>query len=453
MPLTALDIYKILPRTNCGECGVPTCLAFAMQLATKKAAIDTCPYATDDAKATLAGAASPPIRLVSIGPAEKCIVMGKETVLFRHEETFYHPTAIAVRVRVDGSPDELRAAFERVAALQFDRVGQVVGIELVALEDVTGDAQRFAAAAEVATGLGIGLVLMSTSPEVLGEAAARIRQHRPLLYAATTDNWEAMAALAKANACPLAVRGRDLDELAELTRGIAALGVTDLVIDSGARGLAATLRDLTQIRRLALRKQFRPFGYPAMAFAVAADQIDQVTEAGAYICKYAALVVTENLETWQALALVTLRQNIYTDPQVPIQVEAGLHTIGAPHESSPVFVTTNFSLTFFTVEADTEASRTPAWLVVVNTEGQSVMTAWAADKFNAETIAKALVESNVAEHVSHRRAVIPGGIAALSGKLEELSGWEIIVGPRESAGIPAFIRTRWQELAAAAAAD
>lgn len=451
MPLTALDIYKILPKTNCGECGVPTCLAFAMQLATKKAAIDTCPYATDDAKATLAGAASPPIRLVSIGPAEKCIVIGKETVLFRHEETFYHPTAIAVRIRVDRSPDEMRAAFERVAALQFDRVGQIVGIELVALEDVTGDAERFAAAAEVASGLGLGLVLMGASPEVIGAAAARIKASRPLLYAATVENWEALAEVAKTTACPLAVHGRDLTELADLTRRITATGLTDLVIDSGARGLAPTLADLTQIRRLALRRQFRPLGYPAMAFVSAADEFDRITEASAYICKYAALIVTEELETWQALILVTLRQNIYTDPQVPIQVEAGLHTIGAPDGSSPVLVTTNFSLTYFTVEADTEAARTPAWLVVVNTDGQSVMTAWAADKFNAETIAKAIADSSVADKVSHRRAVIPGGIAALSGKLEELSGWEIVVGPRESAGIPAFIRTRWQELASAAA--
>ncbi len=450
MALTALDIYKILPKTNCGECGVPTCLAFAMQLATKKAAIDACPYATDDAKATLAGAAAPPIRLVSIGPAEKCIVIGKETVLFRHEETFYHPTAIAVRVRVDRSPEELRAAFERVVALQFDRVGQIVGIELVALEDVTGDAEQFASAAEVASGLGLGLVLISSAPEVLGAAAARIKAQRPLLYAATSENWEAMAEVAKTNACPLAVHGRDLDDLADLTRRLAGAGLTDLVIDSGSRGLAPTLTALTQIRRLALRKQFRPVGYPAMAFVVADAEIDQVTEASAYICKYAALVVTEELAPWQALTLVTLRQNIYTDPQVPIQVEAGLHTIGTPDETSPVFVTTNFSLTYFTVEADTETARTPAWLVVVHTDGQSVMTAWAADKFNAETIAKAIVDSNVAEKVNHRRAVIPGGIAALSGKLEELSGWEILVGPKESAGIAAFMRTRWRELAASA---
>lgn len=452
MPLTALDIYKILPKTNCGECGVPTCLAFAMQLATKKASIDACPYATDDAKATLAGAAAPPIRLVSVGPEAHCIVMGKETVLFRHEETFYHPTAIAVRVRTDRAPDDLRAAFERVRALQFDRVGQMVRVEMVALEDAGGDPQAFAAAARLADEMGLALVLMSPSPDALAAAAEPIKKHRPLLYAATPETWEAMAKLAKNLACPLAVRASSLDELADLTARIAAAGHTDLVLDSGARGQAATLHALTQIRRLALRKTFRPFGYPAMAVASASDPLDQVLQASAYICKYAALVVTDELESWQALALVTARQNIYTDPQKPIQVEPGLHTVGQPDDASPVLVTTNFSLTYFTVEADTEASRTPAWVVVVNTEGQSVMTAWAADKFNAETIARAIADSGVAERVGHRRAVIPGGVAVISGKLEELSGWQVLVGPRESAGIPAFMRTQWKQAAAVASA-
>ncbi len=145
---------------------------------------------------------------------------------------------------------------------------------------------------------------------------------------------------------------------------------------------------------------------------------------------------------------MTARQNVYIDPQKPIQVDAGLHAVGAPDETSPVLITTNFSLTYFTVEADTETSRTPAWIVVVDTEGQSVMTAWAADKFSAETIARSLAESGVAERVGHRRAVIPGGVASISGKLEELSGWEIIVGPRESAGIPTFMRSRWKAVQA-----
>jgi acetyl-CoA decarbonylase/synthase complex subunit gamma len=452
MPLTALDMYKVLPKTNCGECGFPTCLAFAMQLASKKVAIDACPYASDEAKAALAGASAPPIRMVEIGPREQCIIMGRETVLFRHEETFYHPTAIAVRVRSDRAPAELRTELERIAALRFDRVGMMVRVELVALQDADGDAARFAAAARMATEMGLPLVLMSPATDVLAAALEAVATERPLIYAATADDWAAMGQLAKASGCPLAVRGQDLDDLADLTRKLAAAGVNDLVIDPGSRGLATTIGSLTQIRRLALRKQFRPFGYPALAVVTADDPLDAVTEATAYVCKYAALVITPPLEPWQALAIVTARQNIYTDPQKPIQVEAGLHTVGAPDETSPVLVTTNFSLTYFTVEADTEASRTPAWVVVVDTEGQSVMTAWAADKFSAETIARSLAECGVAERVAHRRAVIPGGVATISGKLEELSGWEIVVGPRESAGIPAFMRTRWKAAEAVASA-
>jgi len=445
MPMTALDIYKVLPKTNCGDCGVPTCLAFAMQLATKKAAIDECPHATDEAKAALAGAAAPPIRLVSVGPTEQCVVMGKETVLFRHEETFYHPTALAVRVRTDKPETELRESLERVRALVFDRVGQDVRVELAALVDVDGDAARFAAAAATASEMGLGLVLSSPSPGVIEAALPGLADQHPLLDAATGETWQAMVELARAHACPLVVRGADLSELADLTRRIAATGLLDLVVDSGARGLAPTLRDLIQIRRLALRRRSSGFGYPALAVVTAEERLDQVTEAVAFICKYAALVLVDELEPWQALAMVTARQNIYTDPQKPIQVQAGLTTIGTPDPGSPVLVTTNFSLTYFTVEADIEASHVPAWVVVVDTEGQSVMTAWAADKFSAETIAKALADSAVADKVDHRRCIIPGGVAAISGKLEELSGWQVTVGPRESAGIPAFMRTAWRQ--------
>ena len=444
MPMTALDIYKVLPQTNCGDCGVPTCLAFAMQLATKKAGIDDCPHATDEAKSALAGAEAPPIRLVSVGPEAQCIVMGKETVLFRHEETFYHPTAVAVRIRSDKPEDELRAALEQVTSLVFDRVGQYVRIEMVAIEDADGDAQRFAAAAAMASELELGVVLISPAPASIEAALPAFAGKRPLLDAATDENWEAMAALAKEHDCPLVVRGKDLDGLAQLTTKVTELGVNDLVIDSGARGLAPTLRDLTQIRRLALRRRFKPVGFPALAVVTAEDPIDHVTEAAAYISKYAALVYVDELEPWQALAMVTVRQNIYTDPQKPIQVEAGLTTIGEPDATSPVLVTTNFSLTYFTVEADVESCRMPAWVVVVDTEGQSVMTAWAADKFSAETIAKALEDTGVAEKVERKHCIIPGGVAAISGKLEEASGWEVTVGPKESAGLPAFMR-EWRQ--------
>jgi acetyl-CoA decarbonylase/synthase complex subunit gamma len=327
----------------------------------------------------------------------------------------------------------------------FDRVGQFVRVEMVVIEDVDGDAGRFAAAATMADEMELGVVLMSPSPDVIEAALSGLAGKRPLLDAATSENWEAMAALAKTHGCPLVVRGSDLDELAELTPKVAGAGVEDLVIDGGARSLATTLRDLTQFRRLALRRQFRPFGYPALAVVTAEEPLDQVSEAAAYISKYAAVVYVQEMEPWQALAMVTARQNIYTDPQKPIQVEAGLTTIGTPDATSPVLVTTNFSLTYFIVEADVESSHTPAWVVVVDTAGQSVMTAWAADTFNEDTIAKALDSTGVAEKVDHKRCVIPGGVAAISGKLEEASGWTVTVGPRESAGIPAFMRDVWRQ--------
>ncbi len=449
MALTALDIYKLLPKTNCAECGFPTCLAFAMQLATKKVAIDACPYVSEEAKASLAGAAAPPIRLVTLGPPDRRIQLGKETVLFRHEETFYHPPALAVRVSVDGAPGGLEAALDAIDKLAFERVGQQLRVEMAALDDRGAGPEAFAAAASAATGRKLALVLMSDDPKVLEAAAAGCREAKPLLYAATAENWEVMAGVAKTTGCPLAVRGKDLDDVADLTQKLAGQGVTDLILDSGARGLSRTLADLFQIRMLALKKTFRPLGYPAMAFVAPGEHpIDPVLHGSAFICKYAGLVIFDSLEAWQAMALLTMRQNIYTDPQKPIQVEPGVHTIGAPDANSPVLVTTNFSLTYFTVEGDTEASRIPSWAVVVDTEGQSVMTAWAADKFNAETIARALETSGIAERVAHRRAIIPGGVAAISGKLEELSSWEILVGPRESAGIPQFLRTRWQQVAA-----
>ena len=317
----------------------------------------------------------------------------------------------------------------------------------MALEDGDGNPATYAAAAVAVAAAELTLVLVSDSADALDAAAAAIPGQRPLLYAATADNWEAMAAIAKARACPLAVHGTDIGDLADLTRKITAAGVNDLVLDSGARSLGATLADLTQIRRLALRRQFRPLGFPSMAFVTATDPLDVVTEGTAYICKYAGLVVTGMLEPWQALALVTGRQNIYTDPQKPIQVEPGVMSVGSPDASSPVLVTTNFSLTYFTVEADVESAKTPAWILVVDTEGQSVMTAWAADKFSAETLAKAIADSKVMERVDHGKVVIPGGVAAISGKLEELSGLEIMVGPRESAGMSVFMRTRWRAAA------
>ncbi len=446
MALTALQIYKHLPKTNCGDCSSPTCLAFAMQLAGKKASLDACPHVSEEGKAALGAASAPPIRLVSIGTGDEKIELGNETVLFRHDETFYHPTAVAVKVSSSLDDAAVKKRVEEIARLDFERVGQRIRVGLVAVEDSGSGAGEFARAVKAAAGASsLPLVLMSEDPESVKAALPACKDARPLICGANAENLSDMAAAAKEAGCPLVVRGKDLDELAELTQKAVAAGVEDIILDPGSRELSAVLQDLTQIRRQALKRNFRPLGYPAIAFTASEDPYQQAAEASSCVAKYAGIVVIDMVEPWAVLPILTLRQNIYADPQKPIQVEAKLYEVGTPGEESPVLVTTNFSLTYFTVEGDVEASKTPSYVVVVDTEGTSVLTAWAAEKLTAENIAAKVKESGVEEKVKHRKIIIPGFVAVLSGKLEEeLSGWEILVGPRESSGIPAYMKSEWK---------
>ena len=443
MGLTGLDIFKQLPKTNCGDCGVPTCLAFAMKLAQKQASLDQCPHVSEEAKAALSGASAPPIKLITVGTDDRKLEVGNETVLFRHEETFYHPTGIAITVDAGLPEEEFTARIKAIGEVAFERVGQTLRLNAVALR---GDGDAFVKAAALAVEQSaVPLILMNEDPAVMGEALKVCAEKRPLIYAATAENVDAMAALAKERNCPLAVRGSDPSSLAELSEKAQAAGAADLILDSGARNPAEVLANETAIRRAALRKRFRPLGFPTIAFTDGADPLEETQQASTYIAKYAGIVVIGNMEPWELLTLATVRQNIYTDPQKPIQIEEGLYEIGSPDENSPVLVTTNFSLTYFTVEGDVEASRVPAWVVVVDTEGTSVLTAWAAEKFTAEIIAEKVKAFDTASKVKHRKLIIPGHVAVLSGKLEdELSQeWEVVVGPRESSGIPSFLRTSW----------
>ncbi|NIM05389.1 MAG: acetyl-CoA decarbonylase/synthase complex subunit gamma [Armatimonadetes bacterium] len=445
MALTGLEIYKHLPKTNCRDCGVPTCLAFAMKLAQKQATLDQCPHATDEAKAALEGAAQPPIKLISIGADEKKVELGNETVLFRHEETFHHPTGIAVMVDASMAEAELLDRVRKIGEMAFERVGQNIAVNLIALR---GEGAALAeAAAKITQNSPLPLILISEDAGALEKALEKCGAKKPLIYAATEQNVEQLAPLAKKFSCPLAIKAEGLEALAALSEKAQSLGAADLVLDSGAREPVEVLAHQTSIRRAALRKKFRAFGFPTICLATGKDASEEALLASQFIAKYAGIVVLDKAELWSLLPVLTARQNIYTDPQKPIQIAEGLYQIGTPDENSPVLVTTNFSLTYFTVEGDVEASKVSSWVVVVNTEGTSVLTAWASDKFNAEIIAENIKKAGVDEKAKHRKIIIPGYVAVLSGKLEELSGWKIMVGPRESSGIPSYLRNEWQAAA------
>lgn len=441
MALTAIDIYKLLPKTNCGECGVPTCLAFAMKLANKQAELSACPYVSEDAKTQLQESAAPPIRLVTVGTGENAVEMGNETELFRHEKTFYHPTAYSLIIEDTLSPEELDAKIKEASDLEFERVGQILKLGMLAIKASSGDSAKFAGAVKTASDkTSLPLILISDKPEVMEEGLKIVSGKRPLIHGANKGNWQAMAELAKKYECPIvAYEDRGLDELAELTQNIKKAGCEDIMLDFGKKSLGESMRLLTIIRRLSAKKSFRPLGYPVI-LSLEGDPEKEALNVAVMTMKYSAALMLNDISLWRMFPLFTLRQNIYTDPQIPIQVKPELYEINNPNENSPLLFTTNFSLTYFTVAGDIENSKIPSFLQVVDTEGLSVMTAFAAGKLTPEMVVEALEKSGAKEKIKHNRIIIPGMVARMSSKLNEKSGREILVGPRESSGIPKYLK-------------
>jgi len=439
MPMTALDIFKLLAKKNCGECGVPTCLAFAMMLANKQTELSKCPYVSPEVAEQLESSAAPPMRAVALGDLE----IGGETELFRHEKKFLNQTAYAVVIEDDADNDSIVERAKQLDAMKYERIGSISGVDLIAIK-AKGDAQRFSeVVALVNNSSGLPLVLMSDDPHVIEAGLKIVSKAKPLVYAGNATNCANLAKLAKQFACPLALHSDDVDELVSLSEIAKAEGVDDIILDLnlGKRPLRVALEWLTILRRLSVKKLFRPLGYPVMLNLDNGKDIEaQAIMAAIGTLKYASLVIFGDVDAARLYPLTTLRTNIFTDPQALIQVNPGLYDIGKPNRSSPVIVTSNFSLTYFTVASDIEASKVPAHLLVVDTEGLSVMTAFAADKFTPEAIAKALEEYKVAEKVDHRKLIIPGMIAMLKIKLEELTGWEVIVGVKDSSALPKYLK-------------
>jgi acetyl-CoA decarbonylase/synthase complex subunit gamma len=440
MALSGLDIYKLLAKTNCKECGFPTCLAFAMQLAKKAVSIDKCPYIGPQVKATLEAASLPPIRPVVIGSSAAKLEIGNETVLFRHEEKFRNPCGLGFIIDDNLKDSQIKEKIGKINGLKFERVGQELNVNLAAIKQNT-DGKRFVQAVkQVASQTELALILISDDLAALKEALVLTKERRPLVYAAHSGNLAAISQIAKEFKVPLVVRAKDLEGISILTQELAKQGLNDLVLDTGTKKIQDKLWDLTQIRRLALKKSNRSLGFPSLVIVEKEDPYEEVIEAATYILKYASIVLLKGTENWQALSLLTLRQNIYTDPQKPLQIEPKVYPIGSVTKKSPVLVTTNFSLSYYTVLGEVEASKVPSYIISVDTEGMSVLTAWAAEKFTPEKISDSLNKFGVKELVAHKRLIIPGYVAVMSGDLEEQSGWEVVVGPKEAAGIPSFLK-------------
>ena len=441
MGLSGLEIYKLLPKTNCKECGFPTCLAFAMQIAAKKVSLDKCPYLSEEAKAKLESASRPPINLVAIGTGENKLEIGNETVMFRHEEAFYHPTGIGFLIEDNRPAAELENRLASIEKLRFERVGQKICPNLVALRNTSKNKDMFINALEkILKKTTFNLVLACDSAETLRAALQRSKDKKPLIYCASKENLDSFVQLAKEFSVPISIKADSLEELSALAQKASLLGINDLILDPGNKELRQKIEDITSIRRMALKKIYRPFGYPTISFTRGLDPFEEAGEVSSLIAKYAGIVIMKNTASSIVMPLLTVRQNIYTDPQKPLQVEPKVYEIGNVTDKSPVLVTTNFSLTYYTVESEVEASKVPSYIISVDSEGMSVLTAWAAEKFTPEKITIALKQQEMENRVKHRELVIPGYVAVMSGKLEDESGWKVNVGPREASGIPSYLK-------------
>jgi acetyl-CoA decarbonylase/synthase, CODH/ACS complex subunit gamma len=443
LALTGLQIQKLLPKTNCKECGSNTCLAFAMKLAAKKAELSLCPYASEEAIQVLGAASEPPVKGIELG-ADKSLKLGEETVLYRHEKTFVNQTAFAININDTDSPEEIEKVLQSIKDYQLERVGEIIKIDMVAVTQKENDSEKFVHVVKKAWDkTSLPLLIRSSDTKSLTEAAVAVKGSQSVLASATPETADELRVVALENGHNLAVTAPTLDELVALTIRIKENGFNNLILQFQTNSLAEQFQINSIARRAALKDSYKPLGYSSLFFINSGDLLEETTAAITEICKYGGICVLPTFDPAQIAALMTLRLNIFTDPQKPIQVEPKVYPIGEPTADSPVFLTTNFSLTYFIVSGEIENSGTSAWLVVPECEGMSVLTAWAAGKFSGPHIAKFIKEFGLEEQVTTREIIIPGYVAQISGELEEcLPGWKALVGPQEASDIESFVKAR-----------
>ena len=449
MALKGAEIMKKLPKTNCKECGYATCFAFAMKLATGGAKLEDCPYLAPEVKAELEAAMAPPIKLVTIGTGENALVIGEEEVMFRHEKTFFHEPGIAVLISDKEIESDIEEKIKSIKELDFERIGQKLKINLLALSFGSGEKSKFEALVKKAyETTDLALILISEDTDVLFSAATLCADRKPLVYPITKENISLAIPKLKELHTPAGVKAESIEEIVSVTSDLKDAGVEEIILDPGSKNMLEGIKDQTLIRRAALKKGFRPLGYPTIAFPcfMYQDKFKEILAAAALMTKYTGIVVISQVDKHFIFPLLVQRFNIYSDPRRPMTVEEKVYEISKPNEYSPILISTNYALDFFIVSGAIEEANIPAYLCIKDTGGIGVMAAWTSGKFNGEAIADFFKKYGVENKVKHRKLIIPGVAKKLKDELEEeLPDWEIIFGPIEGSDIPKFLSEGWKE--------
>jgi acetyl-CoA decarbonylase/synthase complex subunit gamma len=445
MPIAGSEIVKMLPgRRPCKDCGFPTCFAFAMKLASGGTTVDKCPYLSEETKAKLLDLLAPPIKLVTIGSGDNAVKIGNEEVIYRHEKTFVHSPGIALLISDKEDKAKIEEKIKKIKELQFPWVGVNLEADLLALHFESGDRAKFLALVkEVYDSTDLGMVLISEDMDTLFAARDICADRHPLIYPITKENIDEAIPKIKSNLTPVGLHGHSVEELVALTTKLKDAGIEELVLDPGSKNLQEAIRNQTFIRKAALKQGFKPLGYPTIGFPcfMAKDGLREMLVGSTFINKWASIIVFSDFDQHSLLPLLVQRLNIYTDPRFPMAVEEKYYEVGEPDESSPVLVTSNWALTYFLVSSAVEATKVPAYVCVKDAEGLGVLTAWAAGKFSGDSVGTFIKKSGIEDKVKHRKLIIPGKVARIKGELEDALDlkWEIIIGPRETTGIGAFL--------------
>ena len=451
MQVTAMEIYRLLPKTNCAKCGEASCMAFATKLSDKETDLELCTQLAADELEKLENLLAPAVREITVGKGENAMILGGDEVLYRYELTYYNPTPMVIDVNDNMDEEALNERVKIIEDAEFERTGEKLVLDGIALRNVSGDNDKFAETASKLKASKLPLVLCSMDPKAMKAALEKVGDERPLIYAATENNIEEMASLAIEYECPIALFvPNDLEKMKELSRTLRSKGILDIVLDPGTyvdEGIGDTLDNFVMIRRLAIEEKDEDFrfpilGVPALTWLYENDEVQggikEATIAATLMNKYADMLIIHGTNIWELIPVLTLRQSLFTDPRKPQMVDPGIYEFGELDENSPVMMTTNFALTYYTVEGDLKSGKANCYLLVLDTEGRAVDVSLAGGQQSGKSVADLIKDSGIEDKVKTRTLIIPGLSAPLSGEIEDESGWEVIVGPRDSSAVPDF---------------
>ncbi len=441
MALKGLDIFKLTPKTNCKDCGNPTCMAFAMKVASGAIPIEKCPHMSEAALSTLSEATAPPMKSYKVGD----LALGGETVLSRHEKTLVSKTLYAVQVCDCMDEAKQDAVLAAIPAVDYERISERMYVEMVYVRHHgEKSAADYADLVTRAKALGRPMVLSCTDVEAMKAGVEAAAGCSIIVNGADAGNFADMSAIAAGAKALLGVRAESLEQLHEVVEKLEAAGNKNLILDVGEASVKDAYANAVQIRRAALKDGDRTFGYPSIVNVAGLANGDAHLEAALlslFTCKYGSIVVCSEMTYAKALPLYGLRQNIFTDPQKPMKVTPGIYPINGADENSPCCLTVDFALTYFLVSGELERSKMPVNLLITDASGMSVLTAWAAGKFSSSSIKKFFDEFDIANKIKSRALIIPGKVAVMKGEIQDkLPDWSVIVGTTEAVQLVKYLR-------------